>query len=81
MPHLEAVAKNGTMIPRRGFLFFFFSKEVSKGALQNCEVLGQMGVLPGRQLWRDLFNTYQEAAAQLIYVCGFACPSLHPHRL
>lgn len=56
MPHLEAVAKNGTVIPRR-VVFFFFSKEVSKGALQNCEVLGQMGVLPGRQLWRDLSNT------------------------
>ena len=67
--------------PQKSFVLFSLSKEVSKGALQNCEVLGQMGVLQGRQLWRDSFDTSQEAAAQLIYVCRFACPSLDPHRL
>lgn len=47
MPHLEAVANNGAVVPRR---FFFFSKAVSKGALQNCEVFdGQVCVFPGRQ--------------------------------
>lgn len=66
--------------PQKSFVLFSLSKEVSKGALQNCEVLGQMGVLQGRQLWRDSFDTFQEAAAQLIYVCRFACPSLDPHR-
>lgn len=63
---IEAVAKKVLWSPEA----FFFSKEVSEGALQNCEVIGPVW------LGRSLFNTYEEAAPQFIYVYRCACTNL-----
>ena len=88
MPHLEAVAKNGTMIPRRGFLFFFFQKRfprelckiVRSSARWVCSQGGSFGGTCSTRIKRLQHNSSTCAGLRVPVSIHTDCKNLPPRR-